>query len=71
MLPLSDPKRDSLRLAAEDIAEALTAEPFVILRACSGRRSVEQIATFTWTGDAPRAMATISRSSLPAHDLID
>ncbi len=65
----ADGERSSV--GSGDAFATLTAAPFEILRACSGRRSAEQIAAFTWTGDARRAMATISRYSLPAHDLID
>jgi len=49
----------------------VAADPFEILRACSGRRSADQIRAFTFTGDRERTIATISRYSLPEQAVVD
>ena len=49
----------------------VTAEPFEILRACAGRRSMAQVAAFGWTGDRARFLPHVSRYEFPADDLQD
>ncbi len=48
---------------------SLSGDPFEVLRACSGRRSADQIRHLTWTGDSERAIAGMSRYPLPDHEL--
>ena len=49
----------------------VTAAPFEILRALSGRRSLRQIGDLEWTGDVDRLAPALSRYPLPTTDITD
>lgn len=55
----------------DEVVATVTAEPFEILRACAGRRSMEQVTAFAWTGDAPQFLSHVSRYAFPTADLQD
>ena len=54
-----------------EIVATVVAEPFEILRALSSRRSLRQIRSLEWTGDAETMAARMSRYPLPEADLHD
>jgi uncharacterized protein (TIGR03083 family) len=45
--------------------------PYDVLRALSGRRSVDQIRGFDWQGDVERMAPLLSRYPLPTDDILD
>jgi hypothetical protein len=47
------------------ITATVTAEPFEMLRACAGRRTLAEIRAFDWDGDAASFAARISRYETP------
>lgn len=51
---LHTPSGDSW--AGDDDAASLTASPFELLRACTGRRSLTQLRALPWTGDAGKVI---------------
>ena len=46
-------------------------DPFELLRALSGRRSLAQVRRLAWTGDADRVIPVVSRYPFPGRDLVD
>ncbi|MGH9274113.1 MAG: maleylpyruvate isomerase N-terminal domain-containing protein [Acidimicrobiales bacterium] len=53
------------------VRATLSADPFVILRALSARRSRAQIRALDWDGDVDAVLEHLARYPLPEHDLID
>ena len=58
-------------LGAGEIVATVAAEPFEILRALSGRRSLRQIRSLEWTGDVDSIASRLSRYPVPEVDLSD
>lgn len=52
-----------------DVCASLSADPFEVLRALSGRRSLAQVLSLEWTGDARAIAPRLSRYPLPERDL--
>jgi uncharacterized protein (TIGR03083 family) len=52
-----------------DVAASVTAEAFEILRACAGRRTLDAIAAYAWSGDADPFIARLSRYPVPSSDV--
>jgi hypothetical protein len=46
-------------------------DPFELLRAFSGRRSLDQVCRLAWTGAPDRVVPVVSRYPFPEHDLVD
>ncbi len=46
-------------------------DPFELLRAFSGRRSLDQVRRLAWTGAPDRVVPVVSRYPFPEHDLVD
>ena len=47
----------------------MTADAFEILRACAGRRTLDAIAAYAWSGDADAFIGRLSRYPVPTVDL--
>jgi hypothetical protein len=63
---------DESRIVGDGSARAsVTATPFELLRAISGRRSHEQIGALTWSGDADAFVARLSVYGYPDVDLVE
>jgi uncharacterized protein (TIGR03083 family) len=53
------------------IAASVAASPFELMRALSGRRSLRQLTTLEWAGDAERFAARLSAYRIPDDDVVD
>ena len=49
----------------------VTAPPFELFRALSGRRSLEQIRSFFWEGDAERYLEIFSPFDVPKEPILE
>ena len=49
-----------------DVAASVTVEPFEMLRACAGRRTLAEIRAFAWSGDVDAFVGRLSRYETPA-----
>lgn len=54
-----------------EVRASLRADPFEVLRALSGRRSLAQVLSFEWTGDARSIAPRLSRYPFPERDFDD
>ena len=52
-----------------DIAASVTVEPFEMLRACAGRRTLAAITAYAWSGDVDAFVGRITRYGTPATDI--
>jgi hypothetical protein len=53
------------------VRASVSGEPFEVLRALSGRRSLAQILSLDWTGDVGTIAPQVSRYPFPEHDIDD
>jgi hypothetical protein len=52
-----------------DVAASVTVEPFEMLRACAGRRPLDAIASYQWSGDVDAFIERLSRYDPPTGDI--
>jgi uncharacterized protein (TIGR03083 family) len=52
-----------------DVAASVTAEAFEILRACAGRRTLDAIAAYAWSGDVDAFVGRLARYPVPTADV--
>jgi len=52
-----------------DVAASVTVEPFEMLRACAGRRTLAAIAVYDWSGDVDAFAPRLSRYETPDADV--
>lgn len=57
------------RAGVLDPAAELTGEPFELLRALTGRRTIDEIAALGWTGDQEPYLGLVASYSVPAASL--
>ena len=52
-----------------DVAAGVVVEPFEMLRACAGRRTLAAIAAYGWSGDVDAFVGRLTRYGTPATDV--
>jgi uncharacterized protein (TIGR03083 family) len=52
-----------------DVSAGVTVEPFEMLRACAGRRTLAAIRSFAWSGDLDAFVGRLSRYETPTADV--
>ena len=68
------PRRDlatTERAGSVDTGALYARKRFELLRAFSGRRSLDQVRRLAWTGAADRVVTVVSRYPFPVQDLVD